>query len=836
MIKENEMTGSADEKSTNPGAVQENPELTNENESTIDSTSDSTQDQVTEETVASAEEITSEEATKETEAVQEEASTMETTEEEPTTEVVEEPAAEVTEEVETQKEATPSEEATEVPQAAEDETPTSEETTTPVPEENTVVETSEAAAEEAPAEISEEPVTEVIEEPAAEVTEEVETPAALTPSEEAPETPQAVEEEIPTTEETTPVAEETTASETQEATTPEAPAETSEEPVAEKPAEPEAPKAAESDTDTASIEKTEEKKEEPEEEVDYTAHSKEQLTSALADLSNQEDGFRKAKDISNIKKSYDVIFQKERAEALERFEADGGSKDDFQYKLDEFSIKFEAYFKILREKKSKNAKEQEKQKERNLELKNALLERLRIFVDDDENTSSINALKKMQEEWKAIGPVHHQHNRTLWANYNALMDRYYDHRSIYFELKELDRKKNLEAKQELCKQAESLDALENLNEAIKRLNELHEEYKHIGPIPKEVQEETWQRFKAASDVVYAKRKDYISHLKEELGENYEKKIKLADKIAEYASFKSDSIGEWNAKTKELLAVQKEWESIGAMPKDQAKAVNKRFWGDFKAFFHNKSAFFKTLDSQREENLKLKQALVDKAVELQSSEDWEETANAYKALQREWKEIGPVPGKEREKIYKKFKAACDEFFNKKRGHSKEMESSYDDNLKKKEEICASLEALIGAEDLHPQQVYELQDAFNAIGFVPKKAIKSIQNRYQEALKNIIAQAKDFDEEELAELKSLVRINKMKSGPHGDHKLQRKEHSIKRKIQNLEKDVSTWKNNLGFFANSKTATDMLKDFEEKIRKAEEELEELKEELKLITYAEH
>ncbi|WP_420581351.1 DUF349 domain-containing protein [Reichenbachiella sp.] len=704
MTNENEMTGSTDEKSTNPGAVQENPELTNENENNIDSTSDSTENQV------------------------------------PQVEVADE--APSTTEASAQEESAVLEQANEEPSAA--------------PEEKAAV----------------------------------------------PESPQAASKE--------------------ESISP-----TDKGKTADTPTEP-------ASQDNSASEAKEE--EEVEEEIDYSTFSKEDLTAALADLSSQDDGFKKGKKISDIKKAYDEIFQVERAEALKKFESEGGSKDDFQYKLDEFSIKFEAYFKILREKKSKNAKEQEKQKEKNLELKNALLERLRVFVDDDENTSSINALKKMQEEWKAIGPVHHQHNRTLWANYNALMDRYYDHRSIYFELKELDRKKNLEAKLELCKQAESLDALENLNEAIKRLNELHEEYKHIGPIPKEVQEETWQRFKAASDLVYAKRKDYVSHLKEELSENFEKKTKIAEKIAEYANFTSDNIGEWNSKTKELLAIQKEWEAVGAMPKDQAKAVNKKFWGDFKSFFHNKSAFFKTLDSQRDDNLKKKQELVDKAIELQSSEDWNETANAYKALQREWKEIGPVPGKEREKIYKKFKAACDEFFNKKRGHNKEMESSYDDNLKKKEDICNSLEALAGADDLHPEQVYELQDAFNAIGFVPKKAIKSIQNRYQEALNKVIAQAKDFDEEELAELKSLVRINKIKSGPHGDHKLQRKEHSIKRKIQSLEKDVSTWKNNLSFFASSKTANEMLKDFEEKIKKAEEELEELKEELKLITYAEH
>ncbi|MEO9967157.1 MAG: DUF349 domain-containing protein [Reichenbachiella sp.] len=747
MINENEMTGSTDDKSKNPGAVQENPELTNENENTIDSTSGSDENEVTPETAPTA---AAESDNPEEEISQEEA-----------------PAAEVSEETDAPKESAASTEES----SGEAEVAETEETASPDAAEVSEVEASTTA-----------PISNPIDKDAGSPAQEV--PVEAAKSEEASGSP-------------------------------------SEAAVANKEDKQEDKK---------------EKEEEPDEEIDYSTYTKEALTSALAEISNDENGYKKGKKISDIKKSYDLIFQKERAEALEKFVADGGAKDDFQYMLDEFSIKFEAYHKILREKRSKNAKELEKQKERNLELKNELLERLRIFVDDDENTASINALKKMQEEWKSIGPVHHQHNRTLWANYNALMDRYYDHRSIYFELKELDRKKNLEAKQELCKQAESLDALENLNEAIKRLNELHDEYKHIGPVPKEAQEETWQRFKAASDVVYAKRKDYISHLKEELGENYDKKIILADKIAEYASFKSDSIGEWNTKTKELLAIQKEWESVGAMPKDQAKAVNKRFWGDFKSFFHNKSAFFKTLDSQRGENLKLKQALVDKAIELQTSDDWNETTNAYKELQREWKEIGPVPGKEREKIYKKFKAACDAFFDRKRGHSKELESSFDGNLTKKEEICTSLEALIGAEDLHPQQVYELQDAFNAIGFVPKKAIKSIQNRYQEALQNIIAKAKDFDEEELTELKSLVRINKMKSGPHGDHKLQRKEHSIKRKIQNLEKDVSTWKNNLGFFASSKTATDMLKDFEEKIRKAEEELIELKEELKLITYAEH
>ena len=574
--------------------------------------------------------------------------------------------------------------------------------------------------------------------------------------------------------------------------------------------------------------------EDHEEEIDYTTLAKPALVKAIGDLSRKDDGFKKGKAIFAIKDAYDVLFNAEKEDALKKFVDDGGEEDDFDFKHDEDSVKFEEYFKILKVKRTQNARDLERQKDENLKKKTELLERLREFVDDDENTESISEMKKMQEEWKSIGPVPHAQNRTLWANYNALMDRYYDHRSIYFELKELDRKKNLEAKKALCEQAETLDKLDNLNEAIKKLNELHEEYKHIGPVPREVQEETWIRFKEASDKVYSKRKEYFSQLKEAFQENYDKKTELAQAADELKSFSSDQISEWNAKTKEVLELQKKWETIGSMPKEKAKMINKQFWGGFKTFFRHKSEFFKTLDSQREDNLKLKQALVEKANELKTGEDWNEVAQKMKDLQKDWKNIGPVPEKSREKIFKEFKLACDEFFNRKREHSKGLESEYVDNLKKKEAVCEKLEKLSGSDDLNPEAVYELQDEFNAIGFVPRKAIKSIQKRYQSALNGIVEHAKDFEDDELEELRSLISINKIKSGPHGDQKLHRKEQALKRKIQNLENDISVWKNNMGFFANSKNAEELMADFNKKIEKADKDLAELKEELKLITYA--
>lgn len=576
---------------------------------------------------------------------------------------------------------------------------------------------------------------------------------------------------------------------------------------------------------------TEEEHEE-DEDVDYTTMSKEELLDAVAHISNNFNIKRANRALNDIKPVYDNLSQAEKEAALQQFTADGGEEADFDFKGNEADVKIEEYFKIIREKRGRFYHDLEKQKDVNLNLKTELLEQLRELVHGEENTTSINALKEIQNKWRSTGPVHQQHNKTLWANYHALINQFYDQRSIYFELKELDRKKNLEAKIDICKRAEELNELENFNDAVKKLNELHDEYKHVGPVPREQQEELWIRFKTASDNIYAKRKEFVASLKETLHQNLEKKLALTDRLNEFVNFNSDRITEWNKRTKEILALQKEWESIGSMPKEKAKEVNKKFWGAFKTFFHHKSEFFKTLESQREGNLKLKQELVDKANALKDSEDWNGTANELKQLQRAWKDIGPVPDKDREPIYQAFKEACDSFFTRRREHSKELESSYEDNLKQKEDICAALEKIADSGKVDPDKIYELQDSYNAIGFVPKKAIKGIQRRYKAAIDLVLQNADNLDDETRSELTSLVKLHHLKSGPHSDQKIHRQEHALKRKINHLENDISTWKNNMGFFANSKNADELMKDFNKKIEKAEEQLQSLKDELRLIS----
>ncbi len=564
---------------------------------------------------------------------------------------------------------------------------------------------------------------------------------------------------------------------------------------------------------------------------DFSHFSKAQLLDKFTEVLHW-DNLKKADPVvKELKAAHDEIFNHERQEALDKYIADGGEEESFDFRPDDISYRFEENYKLFREKKHKHFQSLEKQKEDNYRRKNEVLEKLRHLVDGEENTTSINALKKIQEEWKAIGPVPGKFAKTLWANYNALLDRFYDNRSIYFELKELDRKKNLESKLELCEKAEQLGAQENIKEAVKELNLLHEEFKHLGPVPQENQEEIWQRFKAASDLIYSKRREMVDELKVQLKANMTQKVQLSEEAEKFATFTSDRINEWNKRTKEVLELQKRWEAIGGVPKEHAKKINKRFWGSFKTFFNNKSSFFKQLEGMRHENLKLKETLVSKAEELKESEDWEAAANELKQLQQQWREVGPVPEKVKEEIFTRFKSACDHFFERKRSQGKGSEKEYYDNLRRKEEICEQILKL--AQDGEPDltSLQELQEQYSEIGFVPRNAIKSIQKKYQESLDKLWKSSESLTDDYRNKLKMAIQVSKMKSEPHSDRKIFQKESHIRRQIATLENDIAVWKNNVEFLASSKKADKLKADFDEKIAKAEEELATMKAQLKVL-----
>jgi hypothetical protein len=565
--------------------------------------------------------------------------------------------------------------------------------------------------------------------------------------------------------------------------------------------------------------------------VDYSDYTKAQLVGVVKDLS-KETNFRKVDAIlKDVKAHYDEVREKERGGALEKFLQSGGTAEDFEFKGDELDNTFDANLKLIRDRRNQFFRQQEEQKTDNLRRKIELIEKLRELIDAPDQSNQFEAFKELQKEWRSIGPVPATQAKTLWANYHALEDRFYDNQSIYFELKELDRRKNLEAKIELCVRAEKLANVEIIKDAIRELNELHHEFKHIGPVPKEDKEMVWQRFKAASDAVYARRDSYLQNLQQELHKNLDEKIKLGDEAVAFQSFQTDRIKEWNEKTKEILDLQKRWEIIGGLPRAKAKEVNKKFWSAFKTFFNNKNTFFKKLDEEREHNLQLKNELVKKALDLKESSDWDKTSNELKSLQQKWKDVGPVPEKHRERVFKEFKDACDYFFAQRRGQQGKVEQEQIDNLNVKTAICEELEKNTQEGTASVELLQDLQDRYNSVGFVPKKDIVPIRNRYHEAVEKFVASLKDLNEEEKSRVLLENQLSDLRKDPMGDRKIYQKEQAIRKKVQKLENDISLWKNNLEFFGKSQNAEKVREEFNDKINVATAQLHQLKQQLKLL-----
>ena len=565
--------------------------------------------------------------------------------------------------------------------------------------------------------------------------------------------------------------------------------------------------------------------------VDYSNFTKQQFADLVKELS-RDDNFKKVDHIlREIKPLFDDIREKERAEALMRFIAEGGAESDFEFKGDEFDIIFDANLKLIRDRRAQFFKQQEEDKSENLRKKEELLEKLRVLSDSQDTSDQFESFKALQKEWKTIGPVPGAQAKTLWANYHALTDRFYDNQSIYFELKELDRRKNLESKLELCSRAEKLSNVELIKEAIQELNELHHEFKHLGPVPKEDKEAVWHRFKAASDAVYARRDAYLQNLQQELQDNLNSKASLSEEVQTFVSFQSDRIKEWNQKTKEILELQKRWELIGGLPRAKAKDVNKKFWSAFKTFFNNKNTFFKKLDEEREQNLQLKNDLVKKAIELKESNDWERTSNELKTLQQKWKDVGPVPEKFREKVFKEFKDACDHFFEQRRTQHDKMEQEQSENLRLKEEICTELESHAAGRTGSSDVLRDLQEKFSSIGFVPRKDISIIRTRYHEAVERFINSIPGLTDDEKGKITLENQLNDLRNDPMADRKIFQKEQIIRKKISKVENDIALWRNNLEFFGRSKNADKVKDEFNDKIKEATDHLKQLKEQLKLL-----
>lgn len=573
---------------------------------------------------------------------------------------------------------------------------------------------------------------------------------------------------------------------------------------------------------------------EEEKPIDFSQFTKHDFVALLKDLSREEDFKKIDRLLKEAKPLYDEIREGEKQAALQRFLAEGGKKDDFDYRIDELDHQFDATLKLIRDRRNQYYKNLEERKAEGLRIKNEILEKLRVLVDGEDSPATFHQFKELQREWKNSGPVPASHAKEMWASYNAIIDRFYDHRNIYFELKELDRKKNLEAKRELVAKANRLLTEKSIAVAVRELNELHNEFKHIGPVPKEEQEALWQLFKGASDKVYAKRDEFVATLQAELTKNMDAKIALGELVAVFGTFTSDKIKEWNQKTKEILELQKKWDAIGSVPRSKQKDVNKKFWTPFKQFFHNKSLFFKKLDEERNQNLKLKEEIVDKAVALKDSTDWDKTSNELKALQAKWKEIGPVPEKQREKVFAQFKEACDFFFEQLRGLQSKANQEQLDNLAKKEAIITELQQMMETQAVTLDVIRTLQAKFNEIGFVPKKDVASVRSRFNESVSKALSSIENLSAEDRNDAELEIQLHGLKNDPQADRKIIHKEQVVRKQISKVENDIAVLRNNLAFFERSKNAEQMKQEYGKKVEELTDHLQHLKKQLKMLNQA--
>ncbi len=559
--------------------------------------------------------------------------------------------------------------------------------------------------------------------------------------------------------------------------------------------------------------------------VNYAEKTLAELTGLFQELLQDIDRLKKSKEAEAIKSAFYKKLSKEKAEAgvegaVEEPSADeevaeapvaaASQPEEEPEKVNPF-VAIEEGFKSLyltyKKERAEYNREQEKEREENLAAKQQVIEDLKALVDTQEDvSSSFPAFREIQNRWREIGPVPAQNFRNLNDTYQFLVEKFYDMVKINRDLRDLDFKKNLEAKEAFCQEAEKLAENENVVDAFRELQKLHEQWKEFGPVAKEFREAIWDRFKAATAVINKKYQAYFEGQKEKFAENLQAKTALCEKVEAFAAQEIASSNEWNAISKKIEDIQKEWRSIGFASKKDNQKIYDRFRAACDAFYGRKREFYSQYKDSMNENLDKKLAIIEKAEALKESKEWKKTTDLFIELQKEWKEIGAVPRKKSEQLWKRFRAACDAFFDAKAKEGK-ADNEFYANLKAKRALIEEIQAFEGSDDAAMQ---DFAARWQAIGFVPFKEKENVAKAYAEAMK---AKFPSFG------------ARPQRGGRAGAPKAPKSEKDLLvDQYKALQQDIVTYENNIGFFAQSKNAEPLIKQMQERIDAAKQQLKEL------------
>ncbi len=465
----------------------------------------------------------------------------------------------------------------------------------------------------------------------------------------------------------------------------------------------------------------------------------------------------------------------------------------------------------------------DREREINLKIKLQIIEELKELVESDETLNhTFPKFRELQSRWRETGSVPAQDVKDLWERYHLHTENFYNFIKINKELRDLDLKKNLEQKIILCEQAEVLAQEKSVLEAFQKLQKLHDEWRETGPVANELKEQTWNRFKAASTLLNKRHQEHFDAIKNEQLKNLELKEALCQRVEELLARECTSHKEWNKSSEKLLEAQKEWRTVGFAPKKDNNKIYERFRTACDKFFETKREFYASQKGEMEQNLELKTAICLKAEELVQSEDWKSTTDAIIELQAQWKSIGGVSQRHSETIWRRFRAACDGFFERKSAHFSEQDGEQTTNLKAKEALLAEMEAVNIVEAGGFDAIKAFQRRFSEIGFVPIKHKEAIAKRYKEAVDTLFTTLRGQERERsMNNFKS--RVSSMKGSGERDR--------LVTKLRHLESDIALLENNIGFFSKSKGAQKMIDDVNRKIEKARREMVDTKAKIKII-----
>jgi hypothetical protein len=599
----------------------------------------------------------------------------------------------------------------------------------------------------------------------------------------------------------------------------------------------------EKEPEAAQVKKTTEKKEEPsapkketsssQEQPDYNQFSQVELVNAMRDLLDKEGNFRTKDEIDAIKAAFYKQVKEEKEQKEKEFIESGGNEEDFQAEENPYEQDIKDLLKRFRNQRAEFNKKLEQEKEVNLQAKYDVIEEIKGLINKEESINkTFQEFRELQQRWREIGLVPQAKMKDLWETYHFHVENFYDYIKINKELRDLDLKKNLEMKIKLCEQAEELLLEPNIIRAFNALQKLHERWREIGPVPRENKDDIWERFKASTSKINKKHQEYHEGRKVEMRKNLEAKRALCEQVEEINELDINTHKEWGEKSKEVINLQKVWRTIGFAPRKDNNKIYDRFRKACDAFFDAKREFYAKNKELQQNNLQMKIDLCVQAEGLKDSTDWRKTTQDFINIQKQWKEIGPVPRKQSEAIWKRFRAACDYFFNKKSEHFSNIDSEQVENLKLKEQLIKDVQNYEPKEvaDENLQALKSFQRRWTEIGHVPIKKKDSIQKSYREAINKLFDDLK-LDDSKRDLLKFRTKMASFSESSRGQNKMRLERDKYMNKMKQLENDLVLLDNNVGFFAKSKNAESLIADVKRKIEQTKEKIETLKEKIRVI-----